>query len=106
MYVDKSQGRVFWGGSDRDYYEPPMTYVNVLSKGYFNVSMEAIEVVGHQPFCAGRCFAIIDTGTSLIGGPEDIIDPINRQIGGKKVRLRNKGLVHNLLKNKHRSCLQ
>jgi len=34
MYVDdslkeKRQGRVFWGGSNLDYFHPPMTYVKV-----------------------------------------------------------------------------
>ncbi len=88
MYVHKikgsSYGRVFWGGSNRAYYHPPLTYVNVLTKGYFNVTMDQIEIAGHdEPFCMDNCYAIVDSGTSLIGGPKPIIRRINKLLGAE-----------------------
>ena len=48
MYVNEVNGqqfgRVIWGGSDKRFYNPPMTYVPVMSKTYFNVTMDKIQV--------------------------------------------------------------
>ncbi len=89
MYVHKVEGepvgRVFWGGSDRDFYLPPMTYVDIKKKGYFNVTMDRIGVAGQRTFCERNCYAIVDTGVSLIGGPKYIIREINAQLGAVPV---------------------
>ena len=79
-------GRVFWGGSDPTYYHPPMSYVRVLSKTYFNVSMDRIAVRGRGSFCEDNCFAIVDTGVSLIGGPTSIITKLNELLGAVPVQ--------------------
>ncbi len=75
----------------------------MLSKGYFNVSMDKIEVgtltrffyhgvirdffqiEGSKSFCNFKCFAIVDSGTSLIGGPKNIIDEVNELLGAHPV---------------------
>ncbi len=48
MYVNEikgeSYGRVLWGGSDERFYYPPFVYVPILTRGYFNVSMDKVRV--------------------------------------------------------------
>lgn len=83
--VLSAEGLIFWGGSDDRFYEPPLRYVPVQREGFFNVTMDSVEVPAIGPrakFCRGGCFAIIDSGTSLVGGPTKDVTELNRLLGG------------------------
>ncbi|EFN61281.1 Lysosomal aspartic protease [Camponotus floridanus] len=71
-------GELILGGSDPKYYEGNFTYVNVSKKGYWQYPLQSITVGGK--LVAEDIQAIADTGTSLIVGPSEIIDPINKDI--------------------------
>ncbi|KAL0110374.1 hypothetical protein PUN28_013787 [Cardiocondyla obscurior] len=77
-------GEMILGGSDPNHYEGSFTYVPVTRKGYWQFSMDRIEV-NHQEFCQGGCQAIADTGTSLIAGPPLEIARINKLIGASSI---------------------
>ncbi len=86
MVVDDSGARhgglIFWGGSNEQFYEPPLRYVDIQKQGFFNVTMDSVSIprTGGS-FCRGGCFAIVDSGTSLIGGPDKDIAPLNKMLG-------------------------
>ncbi len=55
--------------------------LQVLTKGYFNVTLDHISIAGQNSFCEDNCYAIVDSGTSLIGGPKSVVHDLNRQLG-------------------------
>jgi len=78
-------GEMIIGGSDPNFYEGEMTYVDVDSNpGYWKITMDGIVLDGHDEAsgCVGSCVAIVDTGSSLLVGPVDQVHAINRLIGG------------------------
>lgn len=75
---------IFWGGSDSRFYVPPLRYAMVQKQGFYNVTMDSLRVPGFGQaghFCRGGCFAIIDSGTSLIGGPTSEVTELNTMLG-------------------------
>jgi len=73
-------GELVLGGVDPKHFVGEQIWVPVTRKGYWQFKMEGMQV-GTTPLCAGGCAAIADTGTSLIAGPTDEVDSINRAIG-------------------------
>lgn len=91
FYLSRDQslpvgGEIIFGGSDPDYYQGPFTYVPVTREAYWQFNMSGVliesrdnKMVGH--LCEHGCQAIADTGTSLIGGPEEEVDHLNKALG-------------------------
>ncbi|OTF69327.1 lysosomal aspartic protease-like protein [Euroglyphus maynei] len=82
----KVGGEIIFGGSDPNYYEGDFTYVPLSKIGYWQFNMSSVnienkndKIVGH--LCEYGCQAIADTGTSLIGGPNEEVDHLNKALG-------------------------
>ena len=81
FYLSKTPGfesRLVLGGALEKYYEGKMEYYPVVSQTYWVISMNFFKVNGQEVKVSK---AIVDTGTSLIVGSKEIIDPINAAIG-------------------------
>ncbi|XP_071706514.1 aspartic proteinase A1-like [Rutidosis leptorrhynchoides] len=75
-------GEIVFGGVDPKHFKGEHTYVPITQKGYWQFDMGDVLIDGKPSgFCKGGCSAIADSGTSLIAGPSDVINEINRVIG-------------------------
>ncbi|CAG9840533.1 unnamed protein product [Diabrotica balteata] len=76
------KGELLLGGSDSKYYKGDFAYSPVSQKLYWQVTAQGISVDNHN-LCQRGCEAVIDTGTSLIYGPTEDVEVINKAIGAK-----------------------
>jgi len=82
----KVGGEIIFGGSDPNYYQGDFTYTNITKAAYWQFRLHGIQIergdnkiIGHV--CESGCEAIADTGTSLIAGPGDQVDHLNKALG-------------------------
>jgi len=75
---DDTKSAIILGGVDSNYYQGDFTYVPVSAQNYWTVKLNGVAVGGKSVACSGffGCKAIIDTGTSLIVGPQSGINSI------------------------------
>ena len=80
-------GELVLGGVDPKHHVGEHTWLNVTREGYWQVAMDDVLVGGRSAGrCgAGGCAAIVDTGTSLLAGPTEVIEAINAKIGARSV---------------------
>ncbi|XP_020238228.1 aspartic proteinase A1 isoform X2 [Cajanus cajan] len=81
--TDEEQGgEIVFGGVDSDHYKGEHTYVPITHKGYWQIEMGDVLIDDKTTgFCATKCSAIVDSGTSLLAGPTAVIAQINHAIG-------------------------
>eukprot|EP00887_Chlorella_sp_A99_P000693 scaffold5.g693.t1 len=95
-------GELVLGGVDPDHFVGEHTWMPVTRRGFWQFKADAITVGGGPAgagravgACRGGCQAIADTGTSLMVGPPDEIDAINKAIGAEPVLVEQcKEMVH------------
>jgi len=80
---DATGGELVLGGTDPSRYTGDFMYAPLTSDTYWQFDMADIQVGGSSMgFCSsGPCTAICDSGTSLIVGPTDNMDALNRKLG-------------------------
>ncbi len=65
------------GGYDSKYFTGALSYVPLANTTYWLVKLDDVAISGTSiQACKGDCFAAVDTGTSLIAGPAEIIGPL------------------------------
>ncbi|XP_010271045.1 PREDICTED: cyprosin-like [Nelumbo nucifera] len=75
-------GEIIFGGVDPKHFKGKHTYIPVAQKGFWQVEMGDFLIGGRSTeICKGGCTAIVDSGTSLIAGPPEIVAQINHAIG-------------------------
>uniref|UniRef100_A0A8C3HYH9 Peptidase A1 domain-containing protein n=1 Tax=Chrysemys picta bellii TaxID=8478 RepID=A0A8C3HYH9_CHRPI len=72
VYLSSNNKRgsfVMFGGIDSSYYSGSLNWIPLTAETYWQISMDSITMNGYLISCANGCQAIIDTGTSVLGGP-------------------------------------
>ncbi|KAL1020845.1 hypothetical protein UPYG_G00005470 [Umbra pygmaea] len=72
---------VTFGGIESNYYTGQITWIRLSNETYWQITMDSVTINGNIAGCNGSCQAIVDTGTSLIVGPDSDINNINKKIG-------------------------
>ncbi|XP_063078924.1 pepsin A-like [Engraulis encrasicolus] len=82
VYLSRSPdtgSEVVFGGYDAEHYNGNLVWIPLSSETYWQIKMDSITVNGQVVACNGGCQAIVDTGTSMIVGPE--VTSINNAVG-------------------------
>lgn len=83
---DQNGGELVLGGVNPDHFKGEHTWARVTRRGFWQFDMEKIKVKHMDgTFCSSGCQAIADTGTSLLAGPVDEIENLNKLIGATSV---------------------
>lgn len=72
---------LIFGGYDHTHFTGSLNWVPVTVQGYWQITLDNIQVGDTVTFCAEGCQAIVDTGTSFITGPPDKIKQLQNAIG-------------------------
>lgn len=75
--ADEEESEITFGEFNKARLASDLFWVPVSNPGYWQVEMEDIVVGGmRQALCHGNCQVAVDTGTSLMAGPTDIINSL------------------------------
>ena len=76
--VSKNNGGLLTlGGDNPAHYTGEFTCTPVTKEGFWQIKIDGIGA----SFCRDGCQAIVDTGTSLLGGPPDEVRLLLKQLG-------------------------
>ncbi|XP_039472484.1 pepsin A-like [Oreochromis aureus] len=84
VYLSSNNQRgsvVTFGGVDTNHYSDSITWIPLSNELYWQITVDSVSGNGQVVACNGGCQAIVDTGTSLIVGPQGDIDNINYWLG-------------------------
>ncbi|KAL1020847.1 hypothetical protein UPYG_G00005510 [Umbra pygmaea] len=83
IYLSGTSGNsvVSFGVIESNFYTGQIHWTPLSSESYWQIKMTSVTIQGKTAACQGGCQAIIDTGTSLIVGPDSDINNINSLIG-------------------------
>ncbi|KAK9529049.1 hypothetical protein VZT92_013166 [Zoarces viviparus] len=84
MYMSGSAegSMLILGGMDPSYYTGTMNWIPLYkATNYWNIQIQSITINGNTVACSGSCAASVDSGTSLIIGPDKDINNINGWLG-------------------------
>ncbi|KAM6217852.1 cathepsin E [Rhynchocyon petersi] len=76
---------LIFGGYDHSHFSGSLNWIPVTKQGYWQITLDNIQVGGTVMFCSEGCQAIVDTGTSLITGPPSNIKQLQGAIGAQPV---------------------
>lgn len=86
-------GELTLGGADPKRYTGPISWAPLTRDGYWQFKMDSVMSGQRRVACSGGCQVIADTGTSLIAGPTEEVEQIQKLIGAKPL-MRGEYLVN------------
>jgi len=79
------KGELLLGGTDPKHYTGDFTYVNLREATYWEITLNGLNVDGTSYVGSEGSKAIVDSGTSILTGPSDVVKNIAKQIGAKRI---------------------
>jgi len=83
--TDGAKGELTLGGTDPAHYTGDITYVPLKAATYWEITLGGLSVAGVQYVPTEGQNAIVDSGTSILTGPADVVKSIAESIGAKMV---------------------
>lgn len=80
---DADAGELTLGGTDSSRYTGSFNYVPLKAATYWEIDIGAVAVSGTTYATAAK--GIVDSGTSLLTGPLDVVASIAKQLGAKEI---------------------
>lgn len=81
---DDGSSEITFGGYRPELLASEVTWANVSSDSYWQVDVTDLTFDEKETgLCKGRCKAIVDTGTSMLSGPTDLVQHLTERIGAK-----------------------
>merc|ERR1719272_2248868 len=83
--TDGGDSEVTFGGYKSEYLASDIVWARVDVESYWQVSIDDI-TFDNQPkkLCGGGCNVALDTGTSMLAGPSDLVDKLTSMLGAKE----------------------
>jgi len=79
------RGELTLGGTDSAHYTGDITWVNLLAATYWEITLGQLNVDGTNYIGTEGAKAIVDSGTSILTGPSDVVKQIATQLGAKEI---------------------
>lgn len=83
--TDGATGELTMGGTDPAHYSGDITYVPLKAATYWEITLDGLQYGSTQYVPTGGQNAIVDSGTSILTGPSDVVKSIAESIGAKMV---------------------
>ena len=82
---DGAKGELLMGGTDPNYYTGAITYVPLKEATYWEIQLAGFQFGSTQFVPSEGQSAIVDSGTSILTGPSDVVKQIADSIGAKEL---------------------
>merc|ERR1719169_408368 len=82
--TDDSSSEITFGGYKPESLASDIVWAPVTIQSYWQVKVEDI-TFNNKPtgLCDGSCQVAVDTGTSMLAGPSDLVDKLSGKVGAK-----------------------
>jgi len=77
---DNKDGELTIGGVNSNYFTGDFTYVPLKDKSYWEIALDSVKLNGAVVDSTTKS-AVVDSGTSLMAGPTDVVKGIAKQLG-------------------------
>merc|ERR1719199_551686 len=83
--TDGGDSEVTFGGYKSEYLASDIVWARVDLESFWQVSIDDI-TFDNTPknLCGGGCEVAVDTGTSMLAGPSDLVDKLSNMVGAKE----------------------
>merc|ERR1719420_807693 len=83
--VDEGESEITFGGYRSEVLASDIVWAPVSHQSYWQVKIEDI-TFNNTPtgLCEGSCQVAVDTGTSMLAGPSDLVDKLNDKLAAKE----------------------
>jgi hypothetical protein len=83
--TDGGDSEVTFGGYKSEYLASDILWSRVDLESFWQVSIDDIAFDNKpQALCGGGCNVAVDTGTSMLAGPSDLVDKLTSMLGAKE----------------------
>jgi len=80
----KDLGELTLGGYNKNHFTGDLQYVNLKAATYWEIDLEGL-TVGSTSYVSSNVNAIVDSGTSILTGPSEVVSAIAKQINAKEI---------------------